>query len=234
MENHNWYAVITVNVLRSKDINDKQKLLVALISNLSNEKGYCFASNKYLGGCLDCSEHTIRHNLSVLENKGFLGRVLKLRADKTVEFRTLTIIENPNNIFIPPSRIGHPPAESQSSPPAEISAHNNKVNNNKEEYSIVFSDIIACLNKELDTSYKSSSKKTQSLLFARIKEGFKSEQIKNVIYYKKFKWINDEKMSMYLRPETLFGNKLESYINEMKMDKSYQQQNQDIKEYSKW
>ena len=29
------------------------------------------------------------------------------------------------------------------------------------------------------------------------------------------KWLKDEKMNRYLRPETLFGTKFESYLNEV-------------------
>ena len=72
--NHNWYAVLPANILLNRDLSDKQKLLIALISNLSNERGYCFASNKYLGECLGCSESTIKDNIKILADKNILGR----------------------------------------------------------------------------------------------------------------------------------------------------------------
>ena len=48
---------------------------------------------------------------------------------------------------------------------------------------------------------------------ARIKEGFTLEDFKRVIDWKVSKWIGTD-MEQYLRPETLFGTKFESYLNE--------------------
>ena len=49
---------------------------------------------------------------------------------------------------------------------------------------------------------------------ARLKEGHTLEDFKAVIDKKTKQWLNDEKMSSYLRPMTLFGTKFESYLNE--------------------
>lgn len=102
---HNWYAVITAPVLLSKELTDKQKLLIALISNLSNEKGYCFATNKYLSECLNCSERYIQENLSALESKNLLGRVTVVNSKKEVDYRAIMLsVENltPTNHSSPP------------------------------------------------------------------------------------------------------------------------------------
>lgn len=123
---HNWYAVLPAKVLLSKELTDKQKLLIALISNLSNERGYCFASNKYLGECLDCSESTIKEHLKKLEELGILGRVIKLKENGEVDFRLLIItieIPQPENTTTPAEKLTHPPAEKL--------AHNNIEYNNK-------------------------------------------------------------------------------------------------------
>lgn len=129
---HNWYAVLPAKVLLSKELTDKQKLLIALISNLSNERGYCFASNRYLGECLDCSESTIKEHLKKLEDMNILGRVIKLKENGEVEFRSLII-----TIEIPQPDFTTTPAEKLTHPPAEKLAHNNKEYNNKvnKEYS---------------------------------------------------------------------------------------------------
>lgn len=98
MENHskNWYAVITAPVLYNKNLSDKQKLLIAVISNLSNEKGYCFASNQYLADVLGCDKLTISRHLSALEKEGYLNRVIVLDENGSVKYRTLTVIESFN------------------------------------------------------------------------------------------------------------------------------------------
>ena len=94
---HNWYAVITAKVLMAKDLSSTQKLLIALISNLSNEKGYCYASNKYLGECLDISQITVSKNVTELEEKGYVSRELIIDpVSKEIIMRVLIIKEHPN------------------------------------------------------------------------------------------------------------------------------------------
>ena len=41
------------------------------------------------------------------------------------------------------------------------------------------------------------------------------EDFKNVIDWKVSQWGSEEKMERYLRPQTLFGTKFESYLNEI-------------------
>ena len=125
--NHNWFAVLPAQVLLSKVLTDKQKLLIALISNLSNERGYCFASNKYLGDCLDCSESTIKDHLKKLEDMNILGRIIKLKENGDFEYRSLVI-----NIEIPRPEKTTTSAEKSAYPSARKLAHNNIVINNKD------------------------------------------------------------------------------------------------------
>ncbi|HBE9109979.1 TPA: conserved phage C-terminal domain-containing protein [Clostridioides difficile] len=70
--------------------------------------------------------------------------------------------------------------------------------------------IIDYLNEKADKSFKSTTKKTKSLIDARLVEGFVEENFYKVIDNKVHAWLEDAKMSVYLRPETLFGNKFES------------------------
>lgn len=81
-------------------------------------------------------------------------------------------------------------------------------------------DIIEYLNKRINTKYKYTSKKTQDLIKARFNDGFTFEDFKIVIDKKCFQWYQDEKMKQYLRPETLFGTKFESYLNELVKEKT--------------
>ncbi|MFA6636723.1 MAG: conserved phage C-terminal domain-containing protein [Candidatus Omnitrophota bacterium] len=75
-------------------------------------------------------------------------------------------------------------------------------------------EIIADLNAVLGTSYRPESKGTVKHVQARLKEGWQIEDFKTVIRKKKASWGDDPKMAAYLRPETLFGVKFESYLNE--------------------
>ena len=74
--------------------------------------------------------------------------------------------------------------------------------------------IVAYLNEVCGTSYRPTSQKTKRLVSARLKEGFTVDDFKRVIRVKADAWLKDPRMRQYLRPETLFGTKFESYLNE--------------------
>lgn len=72
--------------------------------------------------------------------------------------------------------------------------------------------IIDFLNNRAGTNYRASSKKTQSCIHARLKEGFMLDDFYIVIDKKAQEWIGTE-YEKFLRPETLFGTKFEGYLN---------------------
>lgn len=78
----------------------------------------------------------------------------------------------------------------------------------------LYEEIVKYLNDKANTNYRSSTKKTKQLIKARLNEKFTVDDFKTVIDKKTNQWLNDTKMSTYLRPETLFGTKFESYLNE--------------------
>jgi len=78
-----------------------------------------------------------------------------------------------------------------------------------------FAEIVNYLNLKANTKYKSSSSKTKDLIKARFNDGFNFEDFKIVIDKKTAEWLKDKKMSAYLRPETLFSNKFEGYLNQV-------------------
>lgn len=73
--------------------------------------------------------------------------------------------------------------------------------------------IIDYLNETANTKYKYSTKGTVSLIKKRFDEGFVLDDFYDVIDKKWKDWKNTE-WQKYIRPETLFGNKFESYLNE--------------------
>jgi uncharacterized phage protein (TIGR02220 family) len=78
----------------------------------------------------------------------------------------------------------------------------------------IYCRVVAHLNNQTGKCFKPSSKNTKAHINARISEGFTEEDFYTVINKKVVKWLNDEKMAAFLRPETLFGTKFESYLNE--------------------
>ena len=81
-----------------------------------------------------------------------------------------------------------------------------------ESFNDTLNQIISYLNAKAAMHYKASSKKTQTLIRARIAEGFNVDDFMIVIDKKCAEWIGTE-YEKYLRPETLFGTKFEGYLN---------------------
>lgn len=90
-----------------------------------------------------------------------------------------------------------------------------KKSNIKKEnkFSLAVKEIVTYLNFVCGTKYKETTPKTKSLIEARMKEGFKIQDFKDVVDVMFLEWHKDSKMSKYLRPETLFSTKFEGYLN---------------------
>ena len=73
--------------------------------------------------------------------------------------------------------------------------------------------IIEYLNIKSNSHYKYSTDKTQTLIKARIKDGFTLDDFKIVIDKKCEEWLGTD-FEKFLRPETLFSNKFEGYLNQ--------------------
>lgn len=103
---------------------------------------------------------------------------------------------------------------------------NNKLKLNNNIYSLV----IEKLNDLANTSYKATTKKTQSLIRARAEEGFTLEDFYKVIDIKVSDWKGTE-FEKYIRPETLFGSKFENYLNQKIKPKQEKTINEDTDFY---
>ena len=89
-------------------------------------------------------------------------------------------------------------------------------------------EIIDFLNECTGKSYKANSKLAILNINARLKDGYTKDDFVKVISIKTTKWLGT-KWEDYLTPNTLFGNKFESYLNEniivekTKQDNAYEQ-----------
>lgn len=86
-------------------------------------------------------------------------------------------------------------------------------------YINIIKDIILYLNNKLNTNYKYNSKVNQRHIRARLNEGYTLDDFKKVIDKKYNEW-NGTDMAKFLRPETLFGTKFESYLNQVTENKT--------------
>ena len=153
----------------------------------------------------------IRRRLKKLEDCGVLEHYFKKEGGsysfyrpgkRYVELIRGTTEKSEGNTKGYDSKVG--PGTTQKSD-QKINLLNNKSN--------IYSRVVEYLNQKAGTSFKSSSKKTQQLIKARLDDGFKEEDFKKVIDIKTKEWLGTD-FEKFLRPETLFSNKFEGYLNQ--------------------
>lgn len=80
-------------------------------------------------------------------------------------------------------------------------------------------EVVQYLNEKTGCRYKPSSKATRAHIHARLMDGFTVDDFSTVIDKKTAEWKGTE-LERFLRPETLFGTKFESYLNQRITKKS--------------
>lgn len=110
--------------------------------------------------------------------------------------------------------------------------NNNIMSGNPTVSRIPYKEIVDYLNKKTGKNFKHKTAKTRKFIEARCNQDFRLDDFKKVIDIKTDEWLNTDS-DKYLRPETLFGTKFESYLNQktqpsgmdqlnrMKYDESY-------------
>ena len=74
-------------------------------------------------------------------------------------------------------------------------------------------EIVDYLNTKAGTAFRRASKATKSHVNARLREGYGIDEFRMVVDHKGAEWLYDPKLRTFLRPETPFGSKFESYLN---------------------
>ena len=85
--------------------------------------------------------------------------------------------------------------------------------NKREEVEIILNDLNERLG--LKKGFSADTEKSQSLILSRLRDGFTVEDFFTVNEKKINSWKTDPNMCKFLRPETLYGNKFEGYLNEI-------------------
>lgn len=83
-----------------------------------------------------------------------------------------------------------------------------------EKKDIPYAAVVDYLNGKTQSAYRTGSKKTKNLIRARWQEGFTLDDFKKVMDLKAEEWLHDPYWRKFLRPETLFGTRFESYLNQ--------------------
>lgn len=221
-EGANLFLNIPIGVAHDDRLKDKDKLLYGEIYAMLNVTNSFFMSNAKLAERLNCSEPTIKRSLARLEEYGFIQRN-NVYEGKQIVRRNISL-----GGFNSDTRVGStmilPPVHERSEGSVISDPDNRTINraSNRTEEDMLsgkpdhapYQEILDYLNSKAGTSYRASSKATQRFINARLNENYTVEDFKKVIDIKVTSWKDDPKMSKFLRPQTLFSNKFEGYLNE--------------------
>ena len=89
---------------------------------------------------------------------------------------------------------------------------NNEKDNNNNKL-LICKEVISYLNLKAKKNFKIDTASHQKFIKARLKEGYTIEDFKKVVDVMVAKWKGTE-YEQYLQPQTLFGNKMDNYLNQ--------------------
>ena len=229
---------IPIEIVQDTRLSWVQKALFMRIYYLDNDEG-CVARNIYLGKELGMSDRQARRivchlkNIGMVYEDGFHGDYRVLRVAKNVRacmarngLAESRVAEN--------GRAARTEMAGHAWPEMATIINKEKNRDNKEDRAGRNSDpvdnfvekqekiiekiphkhIVDYLNWKAGTSFRHTSKTTERFIKARWNEGFRREDFEKVIDLKVKEWKSDPKMVQYLRPQTLFGTKFESYLQQ--------------------
>ena len=90
--------------------------------------------------------------------------------------------------------------------------NNNEIDNNNNKL-LICKEVISYLNLKAKKNFKVDTASHQKFIKARLKEGYALEDFKKVVDIMVAKWKGTE-YEQYLQPQTLFGNKMDNYLNQ--------------------
>jgi uncharacterized phage protein (TIGR02220 family) len=200
---------IPAEVWLDERLNPLEKVILMEIDSLDCGENGCYASNEYIAGFCQCSESKVAHAVTRLVELGYVSRksfdgrqrILQSRLAKFARQNSKVCKADVQNL-----------QESNIDSNIDISSSINKEYKESPQESDFTVAVVDYLNEKAGTHYRAGVPKTQALIKARAKEGFTEADFRTVIDKKCADWIGTE-YEQYLRPQTLFGTKFESYLN---------------------
>lgn len=123
MEKKGYYAMIPASVRYDKRLNANAKLLYGEITALCNEKGYCWASNRYFAELYEVSVQSISKWIKNLSECGYINMQLEYVAGtKQVKHRYIQMADTPTleKFNTPPLKVDDPTIEKFQPSPTKV------------------------------------------------------------------------------------------------------------------
>lgn len=192
LEKHNILAWIIYKTNYQAQYEDLQKYQCRITTrNISNDINLPLAK--------------VQRILKQLEQEGYFYYVKKSKSKHESSIIFANFIAKNDTVNKTVESIANTQSELVQDTVNETSSKNN---------SNIYSRIIERLNQTASRRFNPLAKKNIRLIQARLNEGYTEEDFYKVIFVKCDAWIEDSKMNIYLRPETLFGDKFDVYLKE--------------------
>lgn len=198
------YTMIDNDVIRREDLSWKAKGIMVYIFSLPDD--WNINLNEVMKHATD-GESAFRSGWKELKKAGYVERVpVRDEENKKIKRWETYVYENVD------MKATEPHVETQDASSTDVTKENKPSSDASDN--IPYKKVVDYLNEKTGSKYRSSTKATKRLIRARWDEGFELDDFKKVIDVKVSDWSNDAKMVEYLRPQTLFGTKFESYLNQ--------------------
>ena len=207
-----------------KKLSNNAKIMYALLYNrldLSleskwhdrNGKVFMYFTTAEFCEELGCSEKTVTKIKKELVTSG----LLKEERQGLTKPNRLYILgpkivkqEPPETEKIPSRTVENTVLDTQEVQTTKTDIRKTDIDNNKLS---ICKEIISYLNLKAKKNFKVNTASHQKFIKARLKEGYALEDFKKVVDIMVAKWKGTD-YEQYLQPQTLFGNKMDNYLNQ--------------------
>ena len=200
------YITVQGFMLTDLKLKGNELLIYACIYGFSQTENQVFNGGlQYLADWVNSTKQSVIKCLKSLEEKGYIIKREKyINGVKSCEYYTTEL----NTLL---NKVEYPIKQSLTGGIKQSLTNNIELDKLLDN----IKEIVGYLNAKLGTRYLPANEKTQRLITARFNENKKYTvaDFKEVIDKKVKEWKGTE-MEKYLRPETLFGTKFESYLNQ--------------------
>ena len=200
--NKSYYAIIPANVRYDERLKLLSRMLYGEITALSNEKGYCWANNKYFGTLYRVSIQTISGCIKQLIDCGYItSQIIYKENSKEVEQRILKIVDNFNT---PTKKIEEGIEENLNTPLKENFKDNNTSINNTINNILSDKELLEEKFLEFYNSYprRLNKTKTKACYLKALTTTTPETILKGVENYKKYIEINKTEERFIKHPTT--------------------------------
>lgn len=190
-----------LDLIQQASFADGQRFVSGSVVPL--QRGQLFISTRFLAARWQWNIKSVHQFLKLLEGERMIVQKVNAKGN------TLTLVN-----FDSYQTNGNAEVNAEETPEGTKQSNGNKRKRDKGVSADVFQQIAAFLNEVTGKNYKATGSALTKGITARLKEGFGFEDFKRVVEFKQNQWGADAKMSAYVRPETLFSPKFESYLQE--------------------